>query len=134
MDVDQNPSLKTVLIFAAVILFLWAGSGVVVHNLAGQELGTFGDMFGAINALFSGLAFGGVIYAILLQRNELKLQRAELQLTRQELSGSRAAQEDQVKILSKSAEVTALTVLVNDASRRVAERRMERARSLPRST
>lgn len=40
--------------------------------------GAFGDSFGYVNSLFSGLAFAGVIYAILLQRKELELQREEL--------------------------------------------------------
>lgn len=40
--------------------------------------GTFGDMFGAVNALFSGLAFAGLIATLLYQREELKLQRKEL--------------------------------------------------------
>ena len=53
--------------------------------------GTFGDMFGGVNALFSGLAFLGVIYAILLQRKELRLQRLELRMTRRELEGQRKA-------------------------------------------
>jgi hypothetical protein len=35
-------------------------------------------MFGAVNALFSGLAFAGVVYAIFLQRIDLALQRKEL--------------------------------------------------------
>ena len=35
-------------------------------------------MFGAVNALFSGLAFAGVVYAIFLQRMDLALQRKEL--------------------------------------------------------
>ena len=48
------------------------------------ERGTFGDMFGAVNALFSGLAFAGVIIAIFLQRKELEFQREELELTRGE--------------------------------------------------
>jgi hypothetical protein len=42
-------------------------------------------MFGAANALFSGFAFAGVIFAILLQRRELALQREELRFTRVEL-------------------------------------------------
>ena len=54
-----------------------------------DDRGTFGDMFGAVNALFSGLAFAGVIYAIFLQRNELSLQRTELELTRGELKGQK---------------------------------------------
>jgi hypothetical protein len=46
----------------------------------------FGDMFGAVNAFFAGLAFAGVVYAVLLQREELRLQRRELQLTRQQIA------------------------------------------------
>jgi len=49
-----------------------------------NDRGTFGDMFGAANALFSGLAFAGIIWTILLQRNELRLQREESQSSRDE--------------------------------------------------
>lgn len=47
--------------------------------------GTFGDTFGALNALFSGLALAGVIVTILIQRTELKNQRVELSLQRNEM-------------------------------------------------
>lgn len=33
--------------------------------------GQFGDQFGAVNALFSGCAFAGIIFTILLQRSDL---------------------------------------------------------------
>ncbi len=46
--------------------------------------GVFGDKFGAINALFSGLAFAGIIFTIFLQKRELTLQREELEDTRNE--------------------------------------------------
>jgi len=59
--------------------------------------GQFGDMFGTVNALFSGLAFAGIIYTILLQREELKAQREELQLTREELRGQKEELEAQRK-------------------------------------
>jgi len=36
-----------------------------------QARGLFGDQFGAINSLFSGMAFAGIIFTILLQRREL---------------------------------------------------------------
>lgn len=39
----------------------------------GGDRGTFGDMFGAVNALFSGLAFAGVLYTINLQRRDSSL-------------------------------------------------------------
>lgn len=51
--------------------------------------GEFGDMFGAVNALFSGLAFAGLIITLILQRQELGLQREELEQTREELKNQR---------------------------------------------
>lgn len=47
-----------------------------------QTRGTAGDSFGAVNALFSGLAFAGVIYALNLQRKQLKDQQEEMRATR----------------------------------------------------
>ena len=39
-------------------------------------------MFGAVNALFSGLAFVGVIYAISMQRHEIAIAKAEIKYTK----------------------------------------------------
>lgn len=47
-----------------------------------ERRGMHGDSYGALNALFSGLAFTGLIIAIFLQRKELQLQREELDDTR----------------------------------------------------
>lgn len=49
------------------------------------ESGTFGDSFGALNALFTGLGFMGLLVTIFLQREDLKLTREELSETRQEI-------------------------------------------------
>ena len=54
-----------------------------------SKSGTFGETFGALNALFSGLAIAGVIVTILIQRNELKNQRIELGLQRTEMQETR---------------------------------------------
>ena len=35
-----------------------------------EKQGQFGDQFGAVNALFSGLAFAGLIFTIILQKKE----------------------------------------------------------------
>lgn len=43
-----------------------------------NNYGTFGDSFGALNTLFSGLAFSGIIISIYLQGIELKQTRAEM--------------------------------------------------------
>ncbi|WP_081669237.1 putative phage abortive infection protein [Photobacterium halotolerans] len=42
------------------------------------NLGTLGDSFGALNTLFSGLAFAGIIVSIYLQSKELKETREEI--------------------------------------------------------
>lgn len=77
------------LLFALVLCSLIIAGFTIYHAFdSWADRGTFGDMFGAVNSLFSGLAFAGVIYAILLQRKELELQREELVLTREELRKS----------------------------------------------
>ncbi|MGY6274540.1 hypothetical protein [Methylomonas sp. MgM2] len=40
-----------------------------------ENTGEFGDSFGVINVLFTGLAFSGLIVAILQQQEEIKIQR-----------------------------------------------------------
>jgi len=73
------------------------------------ERGTFGDMFGAVNSLFSGFAFAGVIYAIFLQRKELQLQRRELRLTRGEMEKSSTAQSSSANALNLQFELSKLS-------------------------
>lgn len=89
-----------------ILVFVWLGPQM-------DERGQFGDIFGGVNALFTGLAFAGVIYTILLQRRELELQREELRLNRAELSRSAQAQMDHVETLKESADLSAMSTLVN---------------------
>lgn len=63
--------------------------------------GQFVDMFGALNALFSGLAFAGIIFTIRQQKEELELQREELKMTREELAKSADAQQKSEVALNK---------------------------------
>ena len=74
-----------------------------MHWLGGtvEERGQTGDQFGAINALFSGLAFAGLITTLLLQRQELELQRRELALTRQEYTETKEHVKAQSDTLAK---------------------------------
>jgi hypothetical protein len=84
-----------VLILALACAYWWGLSAYI--PLSGEEAsslrGQFGDMFGGLNALFSGLAFAVLIYTMWLQRKELRLQRVELADTRKELARAAAAQE-----------------------------------------
>lgn len=82
-----------------VWFFTWSSLSLFVDKF--EDRGLFGDMFGSINSLFSGFAFAGIIYAILLQRIEIKIQREDLKLTRDELAGQRREFEKQNKTLKR---------------------------------
>lgn len=66
-----------------------------------QNTGTFGDTFGMLNTLFSGLAFAAFIYTIFLQHKELGYQRQELKDTRSELRGQKVQLEAQNQTFSR---------------------------------
>ena len=94
------------LVMAAMFLLvvvLWFLSWLIITHFIKDPTnqGTFGDTFGAVNALFSGLAFAGLIATLLYQKEELKLQREELQQTREELKGQREEFEEQNKTLKR---------------------------------
>lgn len=80
----KNPFLIWVITLIAVVVVgaLWYAN--YCYLVSDNQRGTFGDMFGAVNSVFSGLAFAGIIITIFLQSRELKLQREELQETREE--------------------------------------------------
>ena len=86
-----------------VIIFLWGMSIIVLFWLFPDigVRGQFGDTFGAVNALFAGLAFAGIIFAIILQKKELELQRQELKETRDEIRGQKEQLEAQDRTLQK---------------------------------
>ena len=58
---------------ALIIVLTWP---ITVFSI--DKAGVFGDSFGIITALFSALAFGGVLIAILIQKEDLKLTREEI--------------------------------------------------------
>ncbi len=120
---DLEKTDWTLIIVPIVVLLLiismWLFTYVKLKGLEPTDRGTFGDMFGAVNAIFSGLAFAGIIFTILLQKKELALQRQELKDTRKELKRAATAQENseralnrQAENLKKSATLSALNTLV----------------------
>ncbi|PBQ34038.1 hypothetical protein CNR22_20395 [Sphingobacteriaceae bacterium] len=109
---DKNLIVISISIFFLIIA-LWL---LTLYTLSGKTetaRGTFGDMFGGVNALFSGLAFGGIIITILLQRKELALQREELKDTREELKRSADAQDAQNTVLLSQQYQTTFFSLLN---------------------
>jgi len=77
------------LVITAIIIWWWSP----------DKFGTIGDSFGAVNALFSGLALAGVVLAILLQNEDLQNQERAMQLQTKEMKDTTEALEAQTKLL-----------------------------------
>lgn len=79
--------LKNLLIAASFVLAFWVASFAWIYLCVGnwEVRGQLGDMFGAVNSLFSGLAFAGLIVTLILQRKDLNLQRKSIQQTNEQL-------------------------------------------------
>ncbi|QGY47849.1 hypothetical protein GM418_30595 [Maribellus comscasis] len=77
---DNKDKLKPLFLIFIIVIILWFVSHLMLVTIYDNwtDRAALGDSFGAINSLFSGLAFGGLIYTILLQRKELELQREEI--------------------------------------------------------
>ncbi|MFX3633700.1 MAG: putative phage abortive infection protein [Candidatus Pristimantibacillus sp.] len=65
--------INTFLLIAIVTVFY----GLIIKyvlfkNVSWTNSGEFGDTFGALNTLFSGLAFAGIITTILIQQKQIK--------------------------------------------------------------
>jgi hypothetical protein len=121
--------------FGVAVAALWALSWLAITWAYGRpdSPGTFGDMFGAVNSLFTGLAFAGLIITILLQKQELALQRQELRETKEELRRSADAQiasghllarqasalRDQADTMLLTARINALTFVIGMKEREI---------------
>lgn len=75
----RNAKLLLLLCLGCVALFT---VGLLVPWLCIPDSNNFGDTAGAINGLFSALAFAGVVYALLQQSHAIHHQRLELQRLR----------------------------------------------------
>jgi hypothetical protein len=85
--VDQNSKKKSktstvgigIAVFIVVIIIWGLGWYLIDTKIFSSEValsneaarGVFGDKFGAVNALFSGLAFTGIIWTLILQKEEI---------------------------------------------------------------
>ena len=68
--------VASVIMYASFWLIKWVAFGLR-WGTSSTELGEFGDQFGSINAVFSGLAFFAVIATLYLQYRELRSQHQD---------------------------------------------------------
>lgn len=66
------------------VISIWYSSYTWINNQFGDAdgPGTFGDQFGAVNALFTGLSLAGIIITLWQQQQELNAQRREFMTSR----------------------------------------------------
>ena len=70
---------RTFILWLIVIVVISVIYGLIVCTLVNDK-GTFGDCFGALNAVFAGCAFAGIIVTILQQSEDLQATRDEMRV------------------------------------------------------
>jgi hypothetical protein len=87
--------LVILLVYGLYYWFLYSGFPVADESatLNGVRSGTFGDAFGALNALFSGMAFAGVVVTLYLQRKDIE--DGQHEIARQQSEAARQKEESQ---------------------------------------
>ncbi len=145
MQEDEDRLWWPWLVGASVAIFsIWSAWPFLVSRWIGlgawkplAQYGQFGDMFGALNALFSGLAFGGVVVAIFLQRKDIHLTQIELRRQAAAQEQSQAALTEQAELANKTAQIHGITTLLDHlktlqgvASRDSSQAGIERAHAL----
>lgn len=118
MKFIKNNSFVVLLLVGVV---LWIVSIPLVTSYYGEPSSSneFGDMFGAVNALFSGLALAGIIYAIIIQRQELILTRQELVRAADAQTESAKSLERQLGLQVDSSRLVALASLVDSYNEQI---------------
>lgn len=114
-NIKETLSVSLLILTVIVIWFLfpWVLNYLTNYfewNIRAKDdpnLGTFGDTFGALNTLFSGLAFATLIITLFLQRKELQEQRKELAAQRDEITKANEIAESQRNITKQQSELLA---------------------------
>ncbi|WP_164091207.1 putative phage abortive infection protein [Aeromonas dhakensis] len=95
-------------ILFVIMFFIWFTYPTWIVDVKGQNeitaslgLGSFGDSYGALNTLFSGLAFSAVLITLLVQANQLAVTHKELDLTRLEMKEQSKQFEKQTLLMNK---------------------------------
>ncbi len=113
----ENESQKNNLLLKLILLvvFIWGLSAVLIIAFLSEwsNRGAFGDLFGAVNSLFSALAFAVLIYTIILQHEQIKQNREEIILNRKELEKSSKLQRKSQSVLVQQVEQTHLSAKMN---------------------
>jgi hypothetical protein len=100
-----SAGILVILIAIVIGLWIWLPAFLTKDVESLSDKAAFGDSYGAVSALFTGLAFAGLVFTILLQQREIKLQREdfvsqleEMKLSREEVGRQVKAQENHTRL------------------------------------
>lgn len=100
LELRYFPSLFRI---SASLIFCCAAYPFILRIFIDYDyVGIFGDQYGAINALISGLAFAAFWASLQLQRHELRLQRQELSRANREAKDQTKQFQNQVILARES--------------------------------
>lgn len=97
---DKNEQQKFSWVFVITISFIFMTWMIAIY-LTLQSPNNESIFFDAVVALFTGVAFTGVIYSLHLQREDLQLNREELKINREEIAHNRAEIKEQKEALQR---------------------------------
>lgn len=87
-----NINIRATILLACIILFVAFYGGLIFYlnwpiaNASVEKSAQFGESFGILSSLFSGLAFGGLIWTLMLQRQDISQSKIETKNNRDMLS------------------------------------------------
>ena len=110
--------LKKLVILFVAAWFFWA---ITIPGLLGDldRAASFGDSFGGISALFSGLALALAVYSMVLQqRQSAEFERVTLATLEQQAAAIKLIEES-LKAQASAAKVGALSTLIDQEVQRI---------------
>lgn len=117
-------------IIGITILYFLLVNFISPSDNRNETRGTFGDLFGGLNAIFSGFAFAGVIITILMQMKELELTREELRKSVEAQDKSQKALNLQLKNMQSTTRIESVKNIIETYSHRDESDKKEVAKSI----
>ena len=108
------------ILFALIILGTWGNLWSITNHAYRdaspkdlQSHGQFGDAFGSLNALFTGLALAGLVYTAILQHRQTDAQTEQLKMQKAELAQQDVALKRQARQQFLTARLNAQTAILH---------------------
>jgi len=105
--------------FLLVGVFLFLTNLLEGFSWSVEKAGAFGDIFGAVNALVSGLAFVALVITLLMQGRDLRLQQRTLIASLDETKKSVGIFEEQLAVAAQASLLSVLPTLCNSTLREI---------------